>query len=137
VNTFNEIQGALEDELKSLKTRRDAVQEALTVYGGSASKAAPGAKLPLVDMARTVVRNAGRPLSIEKIIEGIRKTYGIEPPDTLAPVLTRRAAEKEGFFLTDREEIGVLATNSRIQTAEAIRSSNWPRKLEPDSGIMK
>ena len=89
MKTDNEIQGTLEEEIKGLKTRRDAVQEMLTVYGGSASKAAPGAKLPLVDMARTVVRNAGRPLSIEKIIEGIRKTYGIEPPDTLAPVLTR------------------------------------------------
>jgi len=129
VNTDNEIQGALEEELKGLQTRRDAVQEALTVYGGSASKAAPGAKLPLVDMARTVVRNAGRPLSIEKIIAGIRKTYGVVPPEGLVFALERRAKEKRGFFLTDEGTIGVLATSS--QAEEPIQSSNRPRKLKP------
>ena len=99
------------------------------MYGGSASKAAPGAKLPLVDMARTVVRNAGRPLSIEKIIAGIRKTYGVVPPEGLVFALERRAKEKRGFFLTDEGTIGVLATSS--QAEEPIQSSNRPRKLKP------
>lgn len=120
-----ETKAALEDELHGLEERRATIHNLLAAY----EKPERPAKLPTMDMARTVIRNAGRPLTMEKILEHIRSTYGITPPGAIIPMLERRARNNEGFFFTKEGAIGVLSMNPKIQKIETIQSTSRPRRV--------
>ena len=126
VENAKEIKAALERELNRFEIRRNVIHELLTTSDRAAPKAAPCVRLPIVGMARTVFRNAGRPLAPQKIVELICSPLGITPPDT--PILTpeRRAGQSKGFFRTGDGTIGVLPMNPAIQTVHTKQSSSRP-----------
>ena len=122
-----EIRAALKEELKCLEARTSAIHGLLKVY--ETPKPAPGAKLPALEMARTVIRNAGRQLAMKEILEGFRKTYGLTPPVNLVSILESRARENKGFFATDDGAIGAIEMLHKARDVENVQTSSQPRTV--------
>jgi hypothetical protein len=122
------MQLALQEELQSierimsnLQQKREAIQKLLGVYGTteqsgqsdpvgsdilSASKAKSG--MNTIEMARVIIRNAGRPLKPEDVRANIRATFGVDAAKTLYDMLLKRArSENSGFYRTSEGEIGL------------------------------
>ena len=63
----------------------------------------------MLDMARIVIRNAGRPLAVQAIPEKIRSTFGIVAAKSLPRMLIKRARRSKcGFYLTSDGLIGLI-----------------------------
>jgi hypothetical protein len=63
----------------------------------------------ILDMARIVIRNAGRPLAAQAVPEKIRGTFGIVATGSLPQLLTKRArSSRSGFYLTADNLIGLI-----------------------------
>src|ERR1039457_2539172 len=70
-----------------------------------------GTTQPMLDMARIVVRNAGRPLVVQAIPEKIRSTFGIAAAKSLPRMLIKRARRSKcGLYLTSDGLIGLIET---------------------------
>ena len=64
---------------------------------------------PMLDMARIVIWNAGRPLAVQAIPEKIRSTFGIVAAKSLPRMLIKRARRSKcGFYLTADGLVGLL-----------------------------
>jgi hypothetical protein len=73
------------------------------------SVAKTGNTQPMLDMARIVIRNAGRPLAVQAIPEKIRSTFGIAAAKSLPRMLIKRARRSKcGFYLTADGLVGLL-----------------------------
>jgi hypothetical protein len=63
----------------------------------------------MIEMARIVIRNAGRPLAVQAIPEKIRSTFGIAAAKSLPRMLIKRARRSKcGFYLTSDGLIGLI-----------------------------
>jgi len=133
---FTSMKFALEAELESINRqiaacnkKREAILHLLDVYGlggesatlSSAVAALAGSSqakcLNTMEMARVVIRNAGKPLKPEAIREGIKSTFGIEPAKTLPDMLWKYArAARGGFFRQETGEIGLDEMQPKIET---------------------
>lgn len=112
-----------------MAAQRTAILRLLQTYGvqekdlkGSAKaerakSAAPGS----LDMARVVIRNAGRPLKPAGIREAIVKTYGVEPAKTLEDMLWKRCRkEGAGFYKQEDGAIGLREMEAKVVTVGGI-----------------
>jgi hypothetical protein len=64
---------------------------------------------PMLDMAKIVIRNAGRPLAVQAIPENIRSTFGIVAAKSLPRMLIKRARRSKcSFYLTSDGLIGLI-----------------------------
>jgi hypothetical protein len=120
----------LDQTLERLNKKRDAIHQLLAVYEGEgetqprstrvprAARSGTGAELNTVEMARTVIRNLGRPMHPKAIADAIHRTYGIQPAKTLSDMLWKRARAGKGFYKTDDGEIGVTALQSHVETVK-------------------
>ena len=61
-----------------------------------------------LDMARTVLRNAGTEKSPDDLKVMIRTTYGIDPAKTLDQMLYKRASAGREFYKTEDGRFGLL-----------------------------
>lgn len=112
---------AIEKDVGPLTERREAIYRLFAAYDTDSQsrtrttvKASP--ELNTMDMARTVIRNAGRPLTLQRIEEGIRTTYGVAPAKTIYQMLYKRAKRGERFFRTEQGEFGLMEMQPEIQT---------------------
>ena len=71
-----------------------------------------------LEMARTVLRNAGAAMSLLAIRAAIRTTYGIDPAKTLDQMLYKRAQKNKGFYKTKEGEFG-LSDGPQVPPASA------------------
>jgi hypothetical protein len=63
----------------------------------------------MIEMARIVIRNSGRPLAVQSISEKIRSTFGLAASKSLPQLLLKRArSSKSGFYLTSDGLIGLI-----------------------------
>jgi hypothetical protein len=61
-----------------------------------------------LEMARTVLQNAGNVMSVLALRAAIRMTYGLDPDATLDQLLYKRAQLERGFYRTRTGEFGLL-----------------------------
>jgi hypothetical protein len=124
---------ALRQELSELELRARAIRVVLGLYGedvrpaakarqttreigAEAGKAPLGTnKMTTLEMARVVIRNAGRPLELEKIKQGIKSTFGVEPAKTLFDMLWKGARAGNGFVREESGEIGLTEMQPRME----------------------
>lgn len=80
---------------------------------------APDSAASTVEMARSVLGNAGKTLPLVAIRQAIRETFGIEPAKTLDQMLYKRAQRNKGFFKTRNGEFGLalFVPEQKIGTA--------------------
>ena len=115
-----------------LETRKSEIHELLATYYDDdcqIPKCSPGARLPILDMARTVIRNAGRHLSTQRVVELFRNTYGLTPPDNTVPMLERNGRQDKIFFLTGDGMIGLIEMRPKIKTVDTKQSPIRPRSV--------
>ena len=123
---------ALRQELAELELRMRAIRVVLGLYGEDVSPAlkrnrttkdmedavggAQANKMTSLEMARVVIRNAGRPLKPEKIKEGIKSTFGVDPAKTLYDMLWKGARAGNVGFVRDEGtgEIGLSEMQPRV-----------------------
>lgn len=60
-----------------------------------------------VEMTRTVLRNAGRPLTRDAIRLAIKQTYGLDLAHGLDQMLYKRVQARKGFYRTAAGEFGL------------------------------
>jgi hypothetical protein len=120
---------AIEKSVGPLVERREAIFRLFAAYDDSGNqpttrttvKASP--ELNTLDMARTVIRNARRPLKVNQIEEEIKNTYGVVPAKTLYQMLYKRAKRGERFFRNDNGEFGVADMNPEVRTVLTSRDT--------------
>lgn len=125
--------------LEVLTAKREAISQVLDVYASVGTKAVPtktreairrvsigtsGSKLNTIDMARVVIRNAGKSLPPAKIKENIKSTFGIDAAKTLYDMLWKRArAQDSGFYKDEQGNIGLVEMLPKMETVATISSS--------------
>jgi hypothetical protein len=129
------VRQALETELVALDNKREAIQRILSTDEYKDCKKGPrgttratrtpraGSDISSMDMARTVIRNAGRPLKPQQVSEQIESTYGVLPAKTLFDMLWKRVRAKQSFFKTASGEIGVLEMEPKVQAVRTLQAS--------------
>jgi hypothetical protein len=115
----------LVNRLNELDIRRNAVVSLLSAYGEMPKhKDSPeNSGLSSLEMARTVLMNAGRPLPIPEIHSKIRDTYGLPAAKTLADMLWKRARTRNIFFKDDDGRIGLVELQAVITTVAHSRDA--------------
>ena len=113
---------AIEKSVGPLVERREAIYRLFAAYDESDRQSITRttvkatSELNTIDMARTVIRNAGRPLKAPQIEEAIKRTYGVTPAKTLYQMLYKRAKRGERFFRNESGEFGLTDMNPEVQT---------------------
>jgi hypothetical protein len=139
VSPLTGMRAALQEELKGIDNtlehmaaKRTAILNLLELYGVQDEKVrATGAKATAariksvgpgsLDMARVVIRNAGRPLKTLGIREAIVKTYGVEPAKTLENMLWRHCRKEGGLFFKEEDgSIGVREMQAKVVTVRGL-----------------
>ncbi len=122
------MQQALESELAAIEKtltpfieRREAIHSLFAVYDTDPRTPArtpvkAGPDLNTMNMAKTVIRNAGRPLTFQGIEESIKKTYGVTPAKTLYQMLYKRAKAGDKLYRNQNGEFGLVEMNPEIRT---------------------
>jgi hypothetical protein len=81
---------------------------------------APGGELSSIGMITKVLENAkGTPLSLQEILDEVKKTFGVEPAKTSDQMLWKRANQKKGFYKTEDGKFGLtkhLAEVNKVET---------------------
>ena len=123
---------ALREELKSidrvmgtLNAKKVAIQSLLSVYAPAEGEEENNTQtLNSMDMARVVIRNAGRPIKPDQIRLGIRSTYGVDAPKTLQDMLWKKARKTDsGFFKDEEGNIGLTEMIPRLETVRSTQST--------------
>jgi hypothetical protein len=107
------------EKLSQLDTRRNAIISMLTAYGEGEEyqrDSPEGSGLSSIEMARVVLCNAGRPLSIADIYDRIQGTYGIPAVKTLKDMLWKRARSRKIFFKNEDGTIGLMELQAVVET---------------------
>jgi hypothetical protein len=120
------LKTALEAELKAIdkvvaeaSAKRDAIMELIETDQKEAVRRQ--SQHSTIEMARLVIRNAGRPLSPDKIQTNIHTTFGIVPAKTLYDMLLKRARKPgSGFFRDAEGQIGLSEMQPTITTVARI-----------------
>lgn len=136
----NAMEIALREELKSidqiidsLNAKRTAILKVLGLYESTVLlddreleqpiSSDKGPQLNTIDMARVVIRNAGKPLQPPQIKDGIKSTFGVDPAKTLFDMLWKRARQGDkGFYKDGEGNIGLLEMLPKLETVATISS---------------
>lgn len=118
--------------MKSLQEKKEAIENVLGVYSPGQERSAPALssardskpELNNLEMARVVIRNAGRPLKPERISDMIKDTYGRLPAKTLYDMLLRCVRNgTHGFIKNADGEIGLVEMEATLATVSSIHAN--------------
>lgn len=113
----------LVDEIKDVQAKIAVLEEKkASLYKLlAASRAQAPVSLHTIDMARVVIRNAGRPLTPEEIRNKIQLTFGVVPAKTLNVLLSRKTRSGDrGFY---RDQAGFIGLHEMLPTAVTVQTS--------------
>ncbi len=105
----------IEQRLRELQQRREAILNLLQTYQGRARNGAKGKLLPMpsnqslstLDMAERVIEKHGE-MKAEEIMEAIRQDFGVKPAHTLPQMLYIRARSKRRFYRSGAGKFGLV-----------------------------